>query len=88
MNLSIVEAFRKKFPDLEIKTPKWATLGVTEEYKRLGVGEIVLFPVDTYNYQTVRTAPNTTMVPERLEGKKWSTKLDIDNKSYAVLRVS
>ena len=51
MNLSIVDAFKKNFPDLDIKTPTWAVLGVTAEFRKLQVGDIVLFPIDSYNYQ-------------------------------------
>lgn len=42
MNLSIVDAFKKNFPDLDIKTPTWAVLGVTAEFRKLQVGDIVL----------------------------------------------
>ena len=89
MNLSIVDAFKKNFPDLDIKTPTWAVLGVTAEFRRLQVGDIVLFPIDSYNYQTIRSTPGTSMVPEVLnEGRQWKTKLDKDNKSVAVLRIA
>lgn len=89
MNLSIVDAFKKIFPDLDIKTPRWAVFGVTVEFRKLQVGDIVLFPIDSYNYQTIRSTPGTTMVPEMLnEGRKWKTKLDKDNKSVAVLRIA
>ncbi len=89
MNLSIVDAFKNKFPDLDIKTPTWAVLGVTAEFRKLQVGDIVLFPIDSYNYQTIRSTPGTSMVPEVLnEGRQWKTKLDRDNKSVAVLRIA
>lgn len=89
MNLSIVDAFKKNFPNLDIKTPTWAVLGVTAEFRKLQVGDIVLFPIDSYNYQTIRSTPGTSMVPEVLnEGRQWKTKLDKDNKSVAVLRIA
>lgn len=89
INLSIVEAFKKKFPDLDIKPPTWAVLGVTAEFRKLQVGDIVLFPIDTYNYQTIRSTPGSTMVPEVLnEGRQWKTKLDRENRSIAVLRIA
>lgn len=89
MNLSIVDAFKKNFPELDIKTPTWAVLGVTAEFRKLQVGDIVLFPIDSYNYQTIRSTPGTSMVPEVLnEGRQWKTKLDRDNKSVAVLRIA
>lgn len=89
MNLSIVEAFKKAYPELDIKSPTWAVLGVTAEFRKLQVGDIVLFPIDSYNYQTIRSTPGTSMVPEVLnEGRQWKTKLDRDNKSVAVLRIA
>lgn len=89
INLSIVKAFKKSFPDLDIKVPKWAALGVAAEFRKLQVGDIVLFPIDAYNYQTIRSTPGTTMVPEVInEGRQWKTKLDRDNKSVAVLRIA
>lgn len=89
INLSIVEAFKKIFPNLEIKTPTWAALGVAAEFRKLRVGDIVLFPIDSYNYQTIRSTPGSTMVPEVInEGRQWKTKLDRDNKSVAVIRIA
>lgn len=89
MNLSIVDAFKKSFPELDIKTPTWAVSGVTAEFRKLQVGDIVLFPIDSYNYQTIRSTPAASMVPEVLnEGRQWKTKLDKDNKSVAVLRIA
>lgn len=88
MNFSIVDAFKKSFPGIEINTPSWAMLGVADEFRKLNVGDIVLFPIAAYNYQTIRSTPSTTLVPERInEGRKWTTKLDKDNKSVAVLRI-
>lgn len=89
MNLSIVDAFKKRFPDLDIKNPTWAALGVTAEFRKLKVGDVVLFPINSYNYQTIRSTPATSMIPEVLnEGRKWTIKLDKDNKSIAVLRIA
>lgn len=89
MDLGVMDFFKKRFPHLNIKTPVWATLTVTEEFRRLEVGEIVLFPISSYNYQTIRSAPGTTMVPEVLnEGRQWKTRIDKANKSVAVLRVA
>lgn len=89
MNLTIVDAFKKKFPELDIKDPTWAALGVTAEFRKLKVGDVVLFPINSYNYQTIRSTPATSMIPEVLnEGRKWTIKLDKDNKSIAVLRIA
>lgn len=89
MDLSIVDAFKRQYPDMEIKSPKWATVNVSTEFRNLEVGEIVLFPIDSYNYSTIRATPGTSMVPEVLnEGRKWRTKLDKENKSVAVIRIA
>lgn len=89
INLSIVEDFRKAFPDLDIKTPKWAAANIASEFRQLKVGEIVLFPLEAYKYTTVRTAPGGSLVNERLvEGRRWKVKLDHDNISAAVIRLA
>lgn len=89
INLSIVDAFKKRFPDLEINTPTWAVSGVADEFRKLRIGDIVLFPINSYNYQTIRSTPGTSMVPEVInEGRCWKTKLDRENKSVAVLRIA
>lgn len=89
MNLSVVDEFKKVFPHLDIKTPTWAVLGVAAEFRKLNVGDIVLFPIDSYNYQTIRSTPASSMVPEVInEGRQWKTKLDRANKSVAVLRIA
>lgn len=89
MNLSIVDVFRKKYPDLNVKKPKWAEFGITEEFRRLAVGEIVLFPLASYNYTTIRATPGGVLVKEKVtEGRGWRTKVDYDNKSVAVIRIS
>lgn len=89
MNLSVVDEFKKTFPDLDIKMPTWAVAGVTAEFRKLNVGEIVLFPIDSYNYQTIRSTPSSSLVPEVMnEGRQWKTKLDRANKSVAVLRIA
>lgn len=89
INLDIIAKFRKLFPELDIKEPRWATLGITDEFRELGIGEVVLFPVNKYNFQTVRATPATSMINERMnEGREWKVKLDKGNKSIAVLRLS
>lgn len=89
INLEVMDFFKARFPDLQIKEPVWATLAVAQEFRRLKVGEIVLFPIASYNYQTIRSTPGTTMVPEVLnEGRQWKTRIDKANKSVAVIRVA
>lgn len=89
INLEVMDFFKARFPDLDIKPPVWATIGVAQEFRRLKVGEIVLFPISSYNYQTIRSTPGTTMVPEVLnEGRQWKTRIDKPNKSVAVIRVA
>lgn len=84
-----MEYFNGRFPDLNIVKPRMAKLGVAEEFRRLKVGEIVLFPIDSYNYQTIRSTPATSMVPEAMnEGRQWKTRLDKANRSVAVIRIA
>lgn len=49
-------------------------------------GEIIYFPIPEYNYNSIRVAPKTTLMRERLDGWKFSVKLDIDNRRVAVTR--
>ena len=77
-----------RFPDIKIRKPKWAQLGIADELKGMKVGEIILFPIPKYNYQSIRSSPSTSAVDKLLEGWRWSTSLDRKNKSVAVLRVT
>ncbi|MDE7464956.1 MAG: hypothetical protein K2M59_03645 [Muribaculaceae bacterium] len=89
INLGVAKFFKSKFPHLTLTGPRWAEFGVTDEFRGMKVGEIVLFPISSYNYQTIRSTPGTSMVPEVLnEGRQWKTRLDRENKSVAVLRIS
>lgn len=62
--------------------------GIAEELRSMEVGETVQFPIPKYNYNSVRTAPGTTLISERLEGRRWKHKLDYDNRCVTVTRIS
>lgn len=70
------------------KTIRIATLGIAEEYRMLGIGETVRFPMSKYKYNTIRATPSTTLVNDRLEGKKWKTKINFDEKCVEVTRIA
>ena len=70
------------------KTIKIATLGIAEELKNMEIGDVVQFPVPKYNYNSIRTSPGTTLVAETMEGRKWKTKKDIDNRCVLVTRTA
>lgn len=70
------------------KTIRIATLGIAEEFRRMEIGEVVQFPMAQYNYNTIRSTPSTTLVKERLDGKKWRTKINFDEKCVEVTRVA
>lgn len=89
MDLAIVEELKKSHPGIDINTPRWAELGVAAEFRKLDVGDVVLFPIVNYNYNTIRVTPFTSLMNEKvLEGRRWTTKFDEPNKSIAVLRTA
>lgn len=65
-----------------------ATRGLTEEMRDMKVGQMVRFPLDLYNYNSVRATPSTSLVLDRVAGKKWKTKLNFDEKSTDVTRIA
>lgn len=65
-----------------------ATLGITEEFRKMKIGEVVSFPFSRYKYTSVRVTPSSTLVNERAEGAHWSVTCDMDNKCAYVRRVS
>lgn len=67
---------------------KTASLGIAEEAREMKKGETKAFPLDKYKYDSVRHALCAGLVPERIEGKQWSSRLDIPNKCVYVTRVS
>lgn len=70
------------------KTIRIATQGIAEEFRNMEVGDIVRFPTSQYKYNTIRATPSTTMVNERMEGKRWRTRIDFDNKCVEVTRIA
>lgn len=87
MELSVVDWFKGKYPGIKVNEPKWANLTVAEEYRRMEVGDVVMFRIPGYNYQTVRCAPSTSLIAESMEGRRWTTRMDRNNRCVAVLRV-
>lgn len=70
------------------KTIKIATLGIAEEMRLMKVGDVVQFPLSRYNYNSIRSTPSTTLVNDRVEGKKWKTKINFDDKCVEVIRIA
>lgn len=87
MDLSVVEWFKGKYPGIDIKEPRWASLTATEEMRRQKVGEVVIFPAAGYNCNSIRSLPSTSLFNESIEGRRWTTRVDRNNKGVAVLRV-
>lgn len=73
---------------MEQKEIKIATRGIAEEMRDMAVGDVVNFPLDKYNYNSVRATPSTTLVPERAEGAKWRTRVNYDTKCTEVTRTA
>ena len=65
-----------------------ATRGPVEEYRDMNVGDVVRFPLDKYNYNTLRVLPSTSLVPDRVDGKSWKTRINYPEKAVDVTRVS
>lgn len=70
------------------KTIREATRGISEEFRSMDVGEIVRFPVSKYRYSTIRSTPSASLVNERMEGKRWKTRVDYPNKCIEVTRIA
>lgn len=87
MDLSVIEWFKGKYPGMEIKEPRLASLSATEEMRKLKVGDVVVFPAAYYNCNSIRSLPSTSLFNETIEGRKWTTRVDRNNKGVAVLRV-
>ena len=61
--------------------------GISAELRDMAVGETVIFPIEKYNYNSIRSTPST-LVEERAEGWRWTTRVDFDDKCIYVRRVS
>lgn len=70
------------------KTVRIATLGIADEFRKMEVGDIVQFPLSHYNYNSVRATPSTTLVPDRVAGKRWKTRVNYDDKCTEVTRIA
>lgn len=73
---------------MEKKTIRIATNGVADELRNMEVGEIVQFPFDKYNYNSVRSTPSTALVKERAEGRSWKSRANYEGKCAEVIRIS
>lgn len=73
---------------MEQKEIKIATLGIVDEFRRMNVGDVVRFPADKYNYNSIRSTPSTSLVQERMAGQRWKTRIDFDNKCVEVTRTA
>lgn len=70
------------------KRKRIAEDSISAEMRCMDVGEVVQFPISRYNYNSVRSTPST-LVKERIEeGKKWTTRINYDEKCVEVKRVS
>lgn len=74
---------------METKEIRIATLGITEEFRSMKVGETVRFPLSKYKYSTIRATPSTSLVNERIEeGRNWRTQINKDEKCVDVVRIA
>lgn len=72
----------------ENKKPKIATGGISDEMRKMDVGDVVLFPLEKYNYNSVRATPATLMQERVIEGKRWKTGVNYEKKSVEVTRIA
>ncbi len=63
-----------------------ATGRICDEFRNLNIGESVAFPVPGYNYNSIRQTPHTTLIAETMNGRKWRTQVDMENKCIIVTR--
>lgn len=71
------------------KTIRTATLGLAEEFRRMSVGDEVRFPLEKYNYNSVRSTPSATLKNlQIMEGRQWIQRIDMDTKSVIVTRTA
>lgn len=61
--------------------------GITAEFRGMTMGETVIFPMEKYNYNSIRST-GSTLVTQRAQGWKWKTRVDFDDKCIYVWRVS
>lgn len=60
---------------------------IKDRFLKMEVGDVIFFPFDQYNPNTVRATPHSTLYNELAEGKKWMTRTDLFGKRVAVTRV-
>lgn len=59
-----------------------------EEFRAMKTGEKLAFPIDEYNYSTIRAIPSSALVRERCDGWRWKTTLSVPDRAIIVTRVS
>lgn len=69
-------------------TTRIATRGIADELRDMNVGDVVKFPNELYKYNSIRATPSTTLVPERMAGKSWKTRINYDDKCVEVIRTA
>lgn len=70
------------------KEVRIATKGISAEMMNMEVGDVVRFPVDSYNYNSIRSTPSSALLHERMAGRQWKTKINYEEKGVDVTRVS
>lgn len=88
INMEVYDSLKRQYPSIDVHKPRIAEGKVVDEFRKMKIGDIVVFPTEFYNYQTIRSCPASCMIPERLKGWNWRVKLDIPNKAVSVIRLS
>lgn len=60
---------------------------IKDRFLKMEVGDVIYFPFEEYNPNTIRSTPASTLYNEVAEGKKWITKTDTFGKRMVVTRV-
>lgn len=64
-------------------------MGIADELRDMQVGDVVRFPLNKYNYNSIRSTPSTSLVNERAEeGREWKTKINYEDKCVDVTRTA
>lgn len=70
------------------KKPRIAQGKIPAELRAMEVGDVVRFPADKYKYTSVRSAPFACMVNERMDGARWTTRINYEEKCVDVTRTA
>lgn len=88
IDYGVIDKLRLTYPDITLKEPTWATGLLSEEFRSMAPGDVKLFEIPKYKYNTVRVLPSTTLVEDKMQGRNWTTRIDPANKSVTVLCIS